>query len=103
MRHYGHSQFFVPTAEQDASVRYLDRLRNDLTHYGGATRIVRVAELPRMLLDCIGVVEWLLEDSNNVTIYEQEDGLLARDAIRATKEELRRLSGQWPPAGPERV
>lgn len=99
MRRFVHSAAFVPTEEQDRSVRYLDRLRNDLTRYGDTTRIVLIAELPRVVLDCVGVVDWLLTRSNNVTIHEPASEEAAGLALHAITAEARRLADRWAPAG----
>ncbi len=95
MRQFTNSKTFVPTADQDQSVRYLDRLRNDLTHYSDLTRLVLVAELPRVVLDCLSVIDWLLNQSNNVTIFERETEDAAKRAIREIDQEARRLAHQW--------
>jgi hypothetical protein len=96
MRPYMNSEVFVPTAEQDSAVRYLDRLRNDLTHYSNTTLPVQVGDLPNVLLCCIGVVEWLLVESGNVTIFEQESEDTARRRIQRIKDELASLAAHWP-------
>ncbi|MDP9363237.1 MAG: hypothetical protein M3Q10_03210 [Chloroflexota bacterium] len=99
MRQFVHSTVFVPTDDQDLSVRYLDRLRNDLTHYSDTTRIVRLAELPRVVLDCVGVVDWLLARSNNVTIFDPSSEDAAKRAIREIQEETHLLGDRWAAAG----
>lgn len=72
MRQYVHSRAFTPTPAQDDGVRILDRLRNDFTHYSDTTRVVLVAELPRVAVDCLSVIDWLLNESNNVTLHPAE-------------------------------
>ncbi len=95
MRPLTNSRVFVPTPDQDRSVRYLDRLRNRLTHYSDVSESVCVAELPGVVLDCLSVIDWLLNESNNVTIFDLEREEAANRSIRAIEDEARRLADQW--------
>ncbi len=69
MRQYVHSKPFLSTEDQDASIAYLDRLRNDLSHYSDIRLVVRVPALPRMVENCAAVIGFLLRESGNVTLY----------------------------------
>ncbi len=69
MRQYVHSKPFLSTEDQDASIAYLDRLRNDLSHYSDIRLVVRVAALPRMVKNCAAVIGFLSWESGNVTLY----------------------------------
>lgn len=96
MQQYGHSRVFAPTADQEESVRYLNELRNKLTHYSDVTLLVPVSVLLRTLTDCVSVIDWLLTRSNNVMIYELESEAAAKRAIREINDEAGRLAEQWP-------
>jgi hypothetical protein len=95
MRQYTHSRHFQPTAEQDSAVRYLDRLRNALTHYSDTTESVLVAELPSLVVDCLSVVRWLYSESNNISFYDQSDEARIEKAMSAIAQECHRQTAWW--------
>ena len=84
-----HSRVFVPSEDQDRRVRYLDRLRNDLTHYSDASLSVAVVQLPGVVADIAEVIGWLVNESNNVMLYpfdlvEDVNSILAQIAAFAS-------------------
>lgn len=102
MQQWFNSKTFAPTPDQEESFGRLDRLRGDLTHYGDVTRYVLVADLPRVVNDCVSIIGWLLRESHNVTLFEQELEDLADEHVRQIIAECNRLLTSYPPVRPSR-
>ncbi|MDP9473182.1 MAG: hypothetical protein M3Q71_21390 [Chloroflexota bacterium] len=90
MRQFLHSKPFLSTEDQDTSVAYLDRLRNDLSHYSDIRLVVRIAALPRVVKNCAAVIGFLSWESGNVTLYpfnlEERVGVLLSELVTTAHE-----------------
>jgi hypothetical protein len=94
MRHFIDSRAFVPTPDQDQSVRYLDRLRNDLVHYSDTTRMVWIAALPGVVVDGVTVIRWLVEESHTFFLHPEELEEAAIRLIEDIQEQAVRLASR---------
>ena len=68
------SRPLTATTDQDRSVRWLHRLRNDFMHFPPHSQLIEVSGLPRICSDCLSVIEFLGWDSGNVMwSYDESD------------------------------
>jgi len=73
---YVHSQKFVPKGTQGASVKLLNRLRNEFVHFTPRVWALELGGLPALASDCIEIAEFLAWESHN--IFWKEQGLAER-------------------------
>ncbi len=97
MRQYVHSKAFEPTADQDVSMEWLDQLRNSFSHYSAVTQIEPVAALPELVRDCVAVVAFLVDESQNVLLYPFELEARTRELLGHLQVEAARLATAYQP------
>jgi hypothetical protein len=85
MRHYGHSRAFTPTDSQTEAIEQLDWYWNELTFYSDTTLALTVSWFPTMILECLSIVEWLLEESNTITLFPEKEER-AREMIQRVRD-----------------
>jgi hypothetical protein len=91
MATYDDSQPLVATSDQDASVEFLNRTRNDFSHYTNVTQVFAVPELVKTVRDSIDVIEFLLNESGNVELFEHGADDRARETIARIRIQLDRI------------
>lgn len=90
-----YSRRYRPKGDEGSSIKWLNNLRNDLTHFDPKTLILEpeiIFRLPRMLLEILNVVDFLAFESRNVRwniypIYKVETALILKE-LRAHLEEI---------------
>jgi hypothetical protein len=86
---YTDSRRFVPTAEQDASVGLLHKLRNKYIHFFPHTNFLEVSGLPTMIRDCLEIIRFLVFESGNISCLPELERELkqliheVQDSVRA--------------------
>jgi len=81
MRRYGHSQAFRPESRHTRSIKWLNRHRNEFLHFVPISWLIEVALFPKQVHDCLDVIEFLVNESNNIDWFEHEHEERARRAI----------------------
>jgi hypothetical protein len=87
MEHYVESKTFSPTPEQDEAIKALDSYRHALTHSGDSTLVTTVGWFPTMLLETLGMIEWLLNESRTIR-FSPEDQERAEKTIQLVRGKL---------------
>lgn len=82
---------FTPTADEDSAFDYLAHLRDKLTHHGHGSRSVFVGQLPIVVLECLTIIEWLLERSGTIRPRPDERNQM-REVIRCVRREAEALA-----------
>ncbi|MBP7799661.1 MAG: hypothetical protein KA072_13660 [Thermoanaerobaculaceae bacterium] len=72
MRFYVMSKPFRPTGQQERSVKLLNGLRNELTHFQPRVWGLEVSGLPGICRDCLEVAHFLAFESGNILWIEDE-------------------------------
>lgn len=90
MEHFMHSKAFSPTPVQDKAIRWLDSYWNELTFYSDTTLGLTVSWFPTMILECLNVVKWLLEESHTMMLFPEEE-VRAREMIRRVSDAAKPL------------
>jgi hypothetical protein len=74
----------TPTTGEEETFAYLARLRDHLTHYGHDSHSVFVGELPLVILTCLSMIAWLVEQSGTIRPRPEK-----RDQLRAMIRRVR--------------
>ncbi len=82
---YVNSKKFVPTDLQEKSVRRLNTLRNEFVHFMPKRFSLALSNLPRMCLNCVDVIKFLVLDSGNMLLLENDGSL---DALIRTLDTI---------------
>ena len=88
---YMHSQKFDPQGTQGASVKLLNRLRNQYAHFTPRVWALELKGLPTMAKDCLQVAEFLAWESHNVGFREQALFERAKNAFSSAHTALASL------------
>ncbi len=86
-----HSARFIPNNTQTNSIKIVNSLRNDFTHFTPKGWSLQVNSLPEVFLDCMNYLDFLLNKSNNIIDIEQIHTLAARRLITQITEQLMNL------------
>ena len=73
---YAFSQKFIPKGTQGNSIKFLNRLRNEYVHFTPRVWALELEGLPKTLLDCQDIAEFLARQSGNV--FWKEENLKKR-------------------------
>jgi len=69
---YVHSKPFAPSCTQTESVKMLNFLRNDFVHFLPKGWSLGVGGLPRIVNDCVDIIEFLAFECGNILWHEKE-------------------------------
>jgi hypothetical protein len=82
---------FTPTADENAAFERLTYLRHVLTHHGHGSYSVFVGELPVVILNCLGIIDWLVVKSGTIR-PRQEERDQTRKMILLVRQEAGRVA-----------
>jgi hypothetical protein len=85
------SQPFKPRGTQTKSVEMLRILRNDFIHFLPKGWLLQVSGLPRVVSDCIDIIEFLAFQCGNILWHEKENETKTKDLIMNIRSELSKL------------
>jgi hypothetical protein len=88
MMMFDHSQSFKPHGTQTESVKMLNRLRNDYIHFVPKGWVLGVHGLPRVLRDCIDIMEFLAFECGNILWHDPHLETKTKDLIAQVKSHL---------------
>lgn len=89
---YGISKVFMPTGTQTDSVRRLNRLRNDFTHFLPKGWSLEVSGLPRVVNDCLAIISFLALESRNILWHEEAFEAKTKALIEQIQQEIGALT-----------
>jgi hypothetical protein len=78
---YMHSQPFKPRGTQTKSLKMLNALRNDYIHFRPKGWLLGVHGLPRMVDDCVDIIDFLTFECGNVLWHDESLKTKTRDLI----------------------
>ncbi len=79
---YGTSKRFLPTRQQDSSVKDLNKFRNKFIHFVPQGISVQTEGLSQLVLDCVAIIEFLAFESDNISWIDPALQRRTRKAIR---------------------
>jgi hypothetical protein len=85
---YGNSQPFRPHGTQDESVKMLNDLRNDFIHFLPKQSLLGVHGLPRVVDDCVNIINFLAFECGNILWYEEGHKIKTRDLIATIRSHI---------------
>ncbi|MBI4963687.1 MAG: hypothetical protein HY913_10455 [Desulfomonile tiedjei] len=83
-----HSQPFKPRGTQNKSVEMLHHLRNDYIHFPPKGWLLGVHGLPRMVDDCVGIIDFLAFECGNVLWHDKSLEAKTRDLVRQIRSDV---------------
>ena len=66
------SRRYVPKGQEGRSIKQLNRLRNAFIHYMPKIWLIELPGLPGIGLDCVRVIDFLVNDSQNILLEEED-------------------------------
>lgn len=98
------SKSFTPYGTCDESVARLCTLRNGFIHFLPKIRRIYVGDLPRMVTDCVGIIEFLVRESQTITWHlnsnhERQSEVLI-EVVRSEAARLQAANNAVEPATP---
>jgi len=88
MKIYINSKSFKPKGTQGKSVKKLNSLRNEFVHFVPKGWSLEISGLPQIVNDCLGVIEFLAFESNNVVWHEVHLESQTKQLIEEARREL---------------
>lgn len=88
---YDGSQPFKPRGTQNKSVKLLHELRNDFIHFLPRSWLLQVSGLPRVVDDCIDIIEFLAFECGNILWHEKDLETKTRELIKKIRDGLEML------------
>jgi hypothetical protein len=92
---YSHSCKFRPQGTQGASIKQLNRLRNEFVHFTPRVWALELTGLPAICNDCLDIADFLARQSNNVTWPDAELAARATTAFEAARTLLVNLARRY--------
>lgn len=92
---YGHSRKFRPEAAEGASIKQLNRFRNEFVHFTPRVYALELTGLPAICNDCLDIAHFLAWQSNNVIWTDAELAARASAAFEAARILLVNLARQY--------
>jgi hypothetical protein len=81
------SRVLQPTEDQESSVRWLNAWRDRFVHYRPGATTLDTVNPPWRVVEIVGVIEWLLEESGNVDFPDPELEARAARLVEAVRWE----------------
>ncbi len=94
MMFFVHSRSFAPQGSQGTSIKKLNALRNEFTHFLPRSWSLEVGDLPRIAADCIDFVRFLAFESGNILWYRDGQRERVQRAIGNAREVLVALEAE---------
>jgi hypothetical protein len=93
---------FVPTDDQDESIKLLHELRNEFVHFRPGFILADVLQYPRLVLDCLKLAEYIVSESESL-IWPELDALeeQAKGLIRKIGEQTELIESKYREAFPD--
>jgi hypothetical protein len=91
MHIYGYSRAYEPTGNVDWSVKRLNLLRNEFTHFLPKSWALGVRGLPKIGMDCVGLIKFLAFECGNI-LWCNNEALKLR--CRSALEDMVRRLGE---------
>jgi hypothetical protein len=88
---YIHSSKFRPHGTQGASIKKLNRLRNQFVHFTPGVWLLEIDGLPAICNDCLDIADYLAWQSNNVMWPNSDLATRAEAAFKAARRSLASL------------
>lgn len=85
---YGHSKHFLPTVNNDRSMKRLNEFRNEFIHFVPKGWSLQLEGLPDICLNCLSVLSFLAWESGNIMWNESEMRSRAEAAYKSSVESL---------------
>lgn len=95
MRKYIHSKKLNTSEKQEFSVEKLHTLRNVFIHFIPKGWLLYVTGLPKIMLDCISIIDFLVFKSNNIYFYEEKDEERTKKIISEINIKLKELDSKY--------
>jgi hypothetical protein len=92
---YRHSNKFRPQATQGASIKQLNRLRNEFIHFTPRVWALELTGLPAISSDCLDIADFLARQSNNLTWPDSALATRASAAFEAARALLAGLRRRY--------
>jgi hypothetical protein len=70
----------------NTSVTILNEYRNNFVHFLPQSWSINIASLPSLCLDCIAVIKFLVDESGNITWYQERNRSRALTAIKVAED-----------------
>jgi hypothetical protein len=67
------SKVFTPSGTQDYSIRKINRFRNNFIHFIPKSWLIEKSGLPKIFLDAVSIIKFLVEESGNIFWYKDEN------------------------------
>jgi hypothetical protein len=97
---WSNSRKFVPKGQQGRSIKRLNDYRNDFVHYMPKSWSIEVSGLPAISMDCMELIGFLINESNNIQLRPKEHQQL-QHLLTEIDENLSRLHAEYAAAVPE--
>jgi hypothetical protein len=86
------SKVFVPQGTQDESVELLQELRNDFIHFVHGGLAIKLIGLPRVVKDCIDIIDFLAFKCGNVLWYDDTLEARTKELIEQIRLQLQNVN-----------
>ncbi|MDP3678790.1 MAG: hypothetical protein Q8R23_06845 [Methylotenera sp.] len=91
----GGNQNYVPQGSQDRSIRKLNRIRNDFSHFTPKGWSLELAGLPRICMDALAIVSFLGWETSNIHWHDEGAFKCAKSSCERLTETMCSLNNAY--------